>query len=249
MEISPTKRAQIVALVNSGQKQIDVAEQLGVSQQLVSLTMKRWRDTDGFDSRRRSGRPRATTAATDRAIKRAVTINPIASSSSIAAALPTPISARTVRRRLSTECDLKANWPAKKPLLTRKNVKGRMSFSKKFKHYTAEMWEKVLWSDECNIRLMAATPMYVCRPTDSRHSKKICAKSQKCSILDDLGQFFGIRSRKFVLPPAEYNYERRTILVGPRTLEADDAHLHLHDVHARRRSTPHVESREVMAWG
>ena len=41
MEISPTKRALIVALVNSGQKQIDVAKQLGVSQQLVSLTMKR----------------------------------------------------------------------------------------------------------------------------------------------------------------------------------------------------------------
>ena len=83
MEISPTKRAQIVALINSGQKQIDVAKQLVVSQQLVSLTMKRCRDTGGFDSRRRSGRPRATTAA-----------------------LPTPISARTVRRQLSAECDL-----------------------------------------------------------------------------------------------------------------------------------------------
>ena len=132
MEISPTKRAQIVALVNNGQKQIDMAKQLDVSQQLVSLMMKHWHDTGGFDSQRRSGRPCATMAATDRAIKGPVTINPIAlSSSSIAAALPTPITARTVRCQLSTECDLKAHRLAKKSLLTRKNIKDRLSFAKK----------------------------------------------------------------------------------------------------------------------
>ena len=109
------------------------------------------------------------------------------------------------------------------------------------------MWEEVLLSDECNIRLMAATPTYVRRPTGGRYSEKFVPNSKQCSILDDLGQVFGIRSRKVILPPTEHNYERRTMLVGPRrTPEADDAYSQLHNVHAQRRSMPHVTSREVI---
>ena len=41
------------------------------------------------------------------------------------------------------------------------------------------MWEKVLWSDDCNIRLRAATPMYIHRPTGSQYSEKFCDKTVK----------------------------------------------------------------------
>ena len=205
-----------------------------------------WRDTGGFDTRRRSGRPRATTAATDRAIKRAVNINPVASSLSIAAALQTPISARTVR--LSTECDLKAHRSAKKPPLTRKNIKDRLSFAKNSSITLLKCGRKC-----CGAMNVISGWWRLHRRTSNAQLVADIQKNfvPKQSKMLHIGWFGAVLRHQVeeICTSAEYNYERRTILVGPRrTLEADDAHSQLHNVHAWRRSMPHVASREIMAW-
>lgn len=179
MEIGACKRAQIVALVNSGLTQRDVGARVGVSQQVVSLTMKKFRSTGSYDSAPRSGRPRVTTKTTDRTIKRVVKANPSASSLSIAAELPTPVSARTVRRRLSKEMGLRACRPARKPLLSKKNICDRLAFCHKYKHFTKEMWEAILWSDETNIKLFEGAPKYVRRPVGQRFLSKYCSPTVK----------------------------------------------------------------------
>lgn len=179
METSEVKRGQIVALVESGRKMKDVASFLSVSPQLVSLTMKRYRETGVFTSKPRTGRPIVTTEKDDKMIKRAVVVNPNASSMSIASSLPTRVSARTVRRRLNVKFGLKAYRPAKKPLLSKKNLRDRVIFCKKYQHFTAEMWEDVLWSDESNIRMFDCGFKYVRRPAGERFSSKYCQKTVK----------------------------------------------------------------------
>ena len=113
MEISNWKRVQIVALVQSGVKLVNVPSQLNVFPQLFSVTMKCFKITGNFNSLQRYGRPRVTTCVTDRAIKIAVTIDPTVSSSTIAANLPDQVSDRSVRRRLFNEFGLAARRPAK----------------------------------------------------------------------------------------------------------------------------------------
>ncbi len=55
-------------------------------------------------------------------------------------------SARTVRPRL-LEDGLVSRKPAKKPLITRKNIRERLIFCKRYRDCTAEDWGKVIVSD------------------------------------------------------------------------------------------------------
>ena len=56
-------------------------------------------------------------------------------------------SARTVRQRL-LEDGLVSRRAAKKPLLSRKNIRDRLIFCKRYWDWTAEDWGKVIFSDE-----------------------------------------------------------------------------------------------------
>ena len=181
MELSTEKRAQIVALVKSGMTQTDVATQLNVSQPVVSITMRRFNETGGFASKKRSGRPKCTTMQTDRLIRRCVILNPSETSSQIVLQLPPSrrISSSTVRRRLSKQFGLRAYRPAKKPLLSKKNIQDRLMFCRKFESYTAEQWSKVLFSDETNVYLFHSTAPYVRRPPSERYNKRYCVRTVK----------------------------------------------------------------------
>ena len=67
-------------------------------------------------------------------------------------------SARTVRRRL-LEGDLvsRSHFSAKKPLLSKKNIRDRLIFCERYRDWTAEDWEKVIFSDES-----PALPSFLC---------------------------------------------------------------------------------------
>lgn len=61
-------------------------------------------------------------------------------------------SARTVRRRRLEE-GLVSRRAAKKPLLSRKNIRDRLMFCRRYRDWTAEDWGKVIVSDESPFRL------------------------------------------------------------------------------------------------
>ena len=61
-------------------------------------------------------------------------------------------SARTVRRRLS-EDGLMSKRAAKKPLLSRKDIRDRLIFCKRYRDWTAEDWGKVIFSEVSTFRL------------------------------------------------------------------------------------------------
>ena len=109
--------------------------------------MKRYKDTGGYKSKTRSGRPRVTTATTDRMIRRLCVTNPTASSLSITNSLHTLVSTRTIRRRLSLQFNLKAYRPAKKPFLSAKNIKDRLNF----------VGPTLTGQQKCGVELFSAT--------------------------------------------------------------------------------------------
>ncbi|CDQ87550.1 unnamed protein product [Oncorhynchus mykiss] len=65
-------------------------------------------------------------------------------------------SACTVRRRL-LEDGLVSRRAAKKPLLSRKNIRDRLIFCKRYRDWTAEDWGKVIFSDESPFQLFGAS--------------------------------------------------------------------------------------------
>ena len=206
MELEETKRAQIVALVESGMTQIDVARQIGVSKQCVNVTIKRYRETGGFTSRTRSGRPRVTSPATDRQIRRACVTNPIISAAKIRAELP-PMSApstRTIQRRLCNEFKLKAFRPARKPALSSKNIKDRVAFCKKVEHWTDEMWSNVLFSDETIVQQFSNRgSTKIRRPPNSRYNERYIIPTAKHSPQVMIWGSFSTtgRGNLYFLPP------------------------------------------------
>src|SRR5579863_9446168 len=67
----------------------------------------------------------------------------------------TPVSAMTVRNCLK-EAGLKSFPKAKKPLLTKRHIRQRLAFARKYQHWTVEDWKRVIWSDETKINRLGS---------------------------------------------------------------------------------------------
>src|SRR5437899_248848 len=73
-QITPRKRAAIVALSRTGMKYKDIATEYGISKSGVGHIAKRFNDTGKSDIEKRSGRSKITSPGDDRLIKRCVDI-------------------------------------------------------------------------------------------------------------------------------------------------------------------------------
>ena len=123
---------------------------------------------------KKTGRPRVTSERTDNLIKRIVTKQPTTSSTQISSELPltSSVSCRTIRRRLHDELDLKSYRPAPKPLLSAKNIRDRVSFAKKYRHFTFGDWGRVLFSDESSIKQFPSYKSIMIRTSGKRYDPR-----------------------------------------------------------------------------
>ena len=171
-ELSSEKRAQIKILSEQKYSHTKIATKLNISQSTVTRALARIKETGDFKSRKRSGRPRCPTSAADSLIRRTSMAHPTWSSRQIALEiLPMP-SARTVRKRLTDEFKLPSWKPAKKSNLSKKNIKDRIAFCKKYKEWTAEDWKKVLFSDEATFSQFSSYVRHVRRPINKRYDNR-----------------------------------------------------------------------------
>ena len=184
-ELSEGKRAQVLLLHEMGFSQRKIACKLLVSRCAVRRCIDRYKTctkstAEGLKSKKRSGRPKVTTQRTDNLIVRLSKRSPRASAARIQSQLPRvdQVSTRTVRRRLFTS-GLKARKPAKKPLLSKKNIRDRIAFCKKYKGWTSDDWENVFFSDESTFSQFYNFTGYVRRPKGKRHDQKYCTSTVK----------------------------------------------------------------------
>ena len=64
-------------------------------------------------------------------------------------------SAKTVRNSLK-KVGLKGSVKVKKPLLAKRVIQQRLAFCKKYKNWTVEDWQCVIWSNKCKINWMGS---------------------------------------------------------------------------------------------
>jgi transposase len=188
-EIPNEKRAQIQILYDQNMSQRKIAAILKVSQSAVSRAIARMKQLGTTKSRKRTGRPRRTSASTDRMIRRSAVAHPTWSSSHIRAAVRSPVitgtpvrppvSTRTVRRRLLVDFKLPSRRPAKKAKLSKKNIKDRLAFCTKYKNWTKADWMKVMFSDESTFTQFYSACRYVRRPANQRYNMRYVVPTVK----------------------------------------------------------------------
>ena len=178
-DITREKRAQMKILSAQNMSHREIAQALHVSKSAVTRGLARIKEVGSYGSRKRSGRPRVTTPAADRIIRRAAVANPSWSSKRIALDLRPAPSARTVRRRLLTEFKLPSRKPAKKARLSKKNIKDRMTFCRKYKDWTVDNWMKVLFSDESTFSQFSSYVRHVRRPVNTRYKARYVVPTVK----------------------------------------------------------------------
>ena len=138
-EYSTELRAQIVILHKQKWSQRRIATYFNVSKTGVQKTIKRFQNTQSYQSLKRSGRPKVTTTRTDHIIRRLAVSHPEWPASRIRneLAFMRPLPSRdTICRRLRVKFGLKSRIAALKPMLSKKNIRDRKLFCEKFKSWT-----------------------------------------------------------------------------------------------------------------
>lgn len=156
MDTTPEEAAQIIALLQTGLRQVDVARQLNLSRFSVRRVYQRFRETGGYTRRRGSGRKRCTSERDDRFIVstslRHRFSNAVEVQQELRSARRTSVSVSTIRRRLK-EKELRAHRPAKGPKLSVQHRRERLQFAQEHANWTLDQWRAVLFTDETRVCL------------------------------------------------------------------------------------------------
>uniref|UniRef100_A0A9J7YM25 Transposase Tc1-like domain-containing protein n=1 Tax=Cyprinus carpio carpio TaxID=630221 RepID=A0A9J7YM25_CYPCA len=123
-----------------------------------------------------SGCPRVSNKLQDHLLLRSQLQNHVSSSAELAQEcqqVGVKASAHTVKPRL-LDNGLVSGRAAKKPLLSKKNVKDRLKFCRKYKDWTAEDWCKVISSDEAPLQLFETSGKSIVRRRKGERYHESC---------------------------------------------------------------------------
>lgn len=185
-KLNMEEKARALTLLEQGMPGKHVAEKLSVSRRSIyRLKMEAAKLPPNTTPQRKSGSggKRKTTPKTDCILKREVKKNPSITAAELKNNYPEllkNVAIRTIQHRLQKDLKLPCRRAARKPLLTERMKKRRLSFAKKYQDWTPEQWKKVMWSDESTFRLLRIGSKVVRRPSDvSRYDPRYTIKTVK----------------------------------------------------------------------
>ena len=191
-QVKKAEKMSIVHLLTTGMTQSDVAAIFNVSQSLVSKMWKKHQAGVTLSRKKRMGRPRVTSRRTDLRIKSAILKNLSMLAAQVKISMPgvlDDVAEHTIHHRLSGELKLKSRRPAKKPLVSPKMQRKRLQFCRSYRHWMADDWAKVMFSDESTFQQFTDTKMFVHRPSgsnpvDPRYTKPTVKHSPSIMVWD-----------------------------------------------------------------
>lgn len=250
------EKARILALVNEGLSNRDIAMRSGRSMQAIRMLKKAAAGLppNAIPKRKEgSGRPRKTSMRTDSMLKREVMSCPTVTAGELKANHPdvlAGVSTRTIQHRLQKHMKMPCRKAAKKPLITARMRKQRLDFCSKYKNWTVEQWRHVMWSDESTFRCIRSTAARVRRPIGtSRYDPKYTQKTVKHP--DGVmvwGCFSGQKGRGGL-----YFLPKNVTMNGVRYVDVLESHLknayYIHEcTHFMQDSAPCHKAKSVSTW-
>ena len=187
-KLSEIEKAQALTKIKMNVPVTKVEADLNVSRQTVYTLLKATKGLpEGTFPKRKigSGGKRKTTARTDNLLRREVLLSPSITPASLKKKHPqllVGVSIRTIQHRLKNDLDLPCRRAAKKPLLTEKMRKKRLTFAKNYQRWTHQQWQKVMFSDESTLRLVRGQSKVIRKPINvPRHDPRYTVKTAKHS--------------------------------------------------------------------
>ncbi len=173
-------KKKIIEKYRQGLKMATISRHLNIHKSLVSKHIRLFRRRGDVHIKQKSGRRRKTNERWTNVIMRAVKQNPFITAVQIKRENPDlPISVRSIRRRLC-ENRFMARKPAKKPFISKKNVRERLRFARDHVDWTDVQWKNVLFSDESKFNLHRSDGMvWVRRPKGERYNPKYTIPTMK----------------------------------------------------------------------
>ena len=104
-----------------------------------------------------SARPKKVTPQVIQLLKDSVASNPMRTAQDLKTLYPDDlgnVSVRTIQRAFIRDLNMRAWVPAKKPLLTERMIQKRIQFCERYRNWSEEDWEGVMFSDESTFRLI-----------------------------------------------------------------------------------------------
>ncbi len=176
--LTDLQRWSIVALHHDGRSHSYIARHIDCTRDTVRAVLARHAATGSPGSGARSGRPRCTDDALDTAIAVTAHIDKFTSPRQIKRQLFLSVSTDTIDRRLQ-EAGLFGRVARHKRDYSADEVRKRLSFAEGYKDWTAEQWEKVLFSDEkCFYGKGFCGRVWVRRPKGEALNPEYCVHKQ-----------------------------------------------------------------------
>ena len=142
-ELTPRKKAVIIALNNEGLSSRVISDRIGFNHLTVIRLLQKFRQTGGVKRTKIRGRKKASTAADDRFLVRLSLKNRRSSSTDLKRewqeSSGVNVTSRTVRSCLLA-AGLAARRPRKKPLLTKAMRKARLKWAREHEKWTVNQW-------------------------------------------------------------------------------------------------------------
>ncbi|KAK3530954.1 hypothetical protein QTP70_007256 [Hemibagrus guttatus] len=162
-------------IYQSGKGYKAISKALGLPRTTVRAIIYKWKKHGTVENLPRSGRPTKMTPRVQRQLIQEVTKDPTTTSKELQASLASvkvSVHDSTIRKRLGKN-GLHGRVPRRKPLLSKKNIKARLSFARKHLDDPQDFWENTLWPDETKMRLFGrSVSHYVWRKSNTAFQKK-----------------------------------------------------------------------------
>ncbi|KAK3523620.1 hypothetical protein QTP70_002743 [Hemibagrus guttatus] len=161
-EIQKEMREKVIEIYQSGKGYKAISKALGLPRTTVRAIIYKWRKHGTVENLPRSGQPTRITPRAQRQLIQEVTKDPTTTSKELQASLASvkvSVHDSTIRKRRGKN-GLHGRVPRQKPLLSKKNIKARLSFARKHLDDPQDFWENTLWTDETKINGLR------CKPSD-----------------------------------------------------------------------------------
>ncbi|KAK3566022.1 hypothetical protein QTP86_024184, partial [Hemibagrus guttatus] len=143
-------------IYQSGKGYKAISKALELPQTTVRAIIYKWRKHGTVENLPRSGRPTKITPRAQRQLIQQVTKDPTTTSKELQASLASvkvSVHDSTIRKRLGKN-GLHGRVPRRKPLLSKNNIKARLSFARKHLDDSQDFWENTLWTDETKMNFL-----------------------------------------------------------------------------------------------
>jgi transposase len=150
-ELTDVQKGQIREARGLRKSYTEISKELHIPRSTIVSFFHRFQERGSEENLPHTGRPRKTSASFDRYVIRTAQVDADITNAALRDITNATVLISTIRRRFRE--DHMRKWKAvEHALLMEKHTAKHLKWARKYLHFTREDWERVFWSDECDVQ-------------------------------------------------------------------------------------------------